>query len=100
MKGYYQDGITLKCYKEKAPEVGKYQKEENLVDCPKGCNDDKTGCRFNVTKGDKALACLGKCIMFFKDWSATDNTQCEGCVTNASLKAPDNKLCECTAKKW
>jgi hypothetical protein len=100
MTGYYQDGADLKCYKTVTAVVGKYQERDKLVDCPKGCNDDKTGCRYDGAKGDTELKCSGKCIKYFKDWDAVTNKKCDDCVTNASLKAPDNKLCECTAKRW
>ena len=100
MTGYYQDGADLKCYKIVTPKVGQYQEKDKLVDCPKGCADKDTGCRYDGAKGDTELKCSGKCIKYFKDWDATTNKKWDGCVTNADYATAGAKLCECKAKRW
>ena len=80
--------------------AGKYQKEENLVECPIGCNDANTGCEFNGALGHTELKCKSSCKSFFKAFNAETNKKCEGCVTNAVYAGADLKDCECKPKRW
>jgi len=71
---------------------GKYQVEDKLEDCPKGCKD----CHYNGATPDASKVCT-ECYDFYKP--VASNALCASCVEGAWEPDAGTK-CLCKAPKW